>query len=116
MFAEVLLNGDVIESAGADNAVATAAKAATMATRHFIGGIEANYSAAVSAIKTVTITRVVQGVTVTKTYRWDFAKGPFVHNFPLLIHGDYNTQVSVALEASGTGGTVGRASMWAATV
>jgi hypothetical protein len=115
MLAEVLLNGDVLESSAADNATATIAKAATAATRHFIGGIEAHYSAAVSALKNITVTRVVGGATVTKTYRWDFARGPFVHNFPLLVHGDYNTQVSVALEASGTGGITGVAAMWVAS-
>ena len=115
MLAEILLNGDVVESAGADNATATAAKAATQATRHFIGGIEAHYSATVSAIKTITVTRTVAGQSVTKTYKWDFAKGPFVHNFPLLIHGDYNTAVSVALDASGTGGILGQVAMWVAS-
>lgn len=115
MLAEALLNGDVVESATADNATATAVKAATQAVRHFIGGIEAHYSAAVAAIKTITVTRTVAGLTVTKTYKWDFAKGPFVHNFPLLIHGDYNTQVSVALEASGTPGVTGQTAMWVAS-
>lgn len=117
MFAEVLLNGDVRE-VDADNAVATVALAAVAAQRHFLGGIEAHYTPAVAAVKSITITRVPSsGVgTVVKVYKWDFAKGPFVHNFPLLVHGHYNTTVIVALEASGTPGTIGTCAVWSALV
>ena len=115
MFAEVLLNGDVRE-VSADNATATLTKAATAGQRTFVGGIEAHYSATVSAIKTITMTRTVNGAPVTKVYKWDFAKGPFVHNFPLLVHGDYNTAVTFDLEASGTGGTIGTIAAWTALV
>ena len=115
MFAEVLLNGDVRE-ATADNGTATLTKAATLAQRTFVGGIEAHYSAAVAAIKSITLTRTVAGASVSKVYLWDFAKGPFVHNFPLLVHGDYNTAVTVALEASGTGGVIGTVAAWTALV
>jgi hypothetical protein len=116
MFAEVLLNGDVIESPAADNATATITKAATAAQRHFLGGIEAHYTGAVSAIRTITITRTIAGQSVTKTYKWDFTRGPFVHNFPLLVHGDYNTALSVALDASGAGGVSGVVAAWIASV
>lgn len=115
MFAEVLLNGDVVE-VSADNAPATVTKAATQAQRYFVGGIEAHYSSTVAAIKTITLTRIVNKVPVSKTYKWDFNKGPFVHNFPLLVHGDYNTDVTVALEASGTGGVIGTVALWSALV
>ena len=116
MFNELLLNGDAFQSTAADNATATVTRAAVGNVRHFIGGIAADYSAAVSAIKTITVTRVTNGTTVTLVYRWDFGKGPFLHNFPLMLHGDYNTAVSVALEASGTGGTTGRATIFCASL
>jgi hypothetical protein len=116
VFNELLLNGDVFQSSATDNATATVTRAAVGGVRHFVGGLAADYSAAVSAIKTVTLTRVVAGSTVTLVYRWDFAKGPFLHNLPLVVHGDQNTAVSVALEASGTGGITGRATIFLADV
>lgn len=115
MFAEVLLNGSVRE-VSADNAAATVTLPAVNAQRWFLGGVEAHYDPSVSALKTITVSYTHDGVPRTKTYRWDFAKGPFVHNFPLLIHGDYNTAVTVTLTASGAGGTLGTMAVWAALV
>ena|SRR5207248_11725867 len=106
---ELILNGDVVQSAAADNAIATASKAATANARHFVSGIAADYSVAVALIKTVTLKL---GGVAKLIYRWDFSKGPFLHNFPVPIHGDYNAAVSVELEASGTGGTTGRVAFW----
>ncbi len=116
MLAEVLLNGDVKESAPADNTLASVSRGGAAAQRHFVGGLEAHYSAAVAAIKTITLSRTVNGVAVNKTYKWDFAKGPFVHNFPLLVHGDYGTDVIATLDASGTPGVVGTVAIWTALV
>lgn len=104
--ATALLNGSVLAtSTDEDNAPATATKAATGAVRHFITGFVADYSAAVSAIKTITVKR---GSTTLLTYRHDFGQGPAVIALPSPLHGDVNEAVSVELAASGTLGTTGR--------
>lgn len=102
---EAVLNGDLVQSSAANNATATATKAATANARHFIGAIYADYSATVSAIKTVTLKF---GTTAKFIWRWDFSAGPFVANLAWPVHSDYNEAASVELEASGTGGTTGR--------
>jgi hypothetical protein len=95
---EVLLNGRPVQGSIATNAVATATAAAILGVRHFVTGIDADYSPAVAAIKTVTLKF---GTTVMFVWRWDFSKGPFIRNLPLPVHGDYNQAVSVELEAGG---------------
>ena len=103
--AQALLNGKPVQSATADNATATVTLAATSGTRHFIGSIEADYSASVALIKTITLKF---GTTAVFVWRWDFAKGPFARGLGFAVHGDYGEAVSVELEASGTGGVTGR--------
>jgi hypothetical protein len=107
--AEGILNGDVVDSGDANNAVATASKAATLAQRHFALGFFAAYSVAVALIKTITFKR---GSTTVFILRWDFSKGPCCLPLPSICHGDYNQAISVELEASGTGGTNGRVQLF----
>lgn len=107
--AELLLNGRAIQSSTADNAIATATAAAILGVRHFVSGIDADYSDSSPTQKTITLK--VNGAAVF-VWRWDFTKGPFVRNLPVPIHGDNNQAVSVELEASGTAGKTGRVGMW----
>jgi hypothetical protein len=117
VLAEILLNGTVTQGSAANNAPASVTISAVKSQRVFVGGIEAHYSAGVSAIKNVVFTYTVQGLGAqTMTYAWDFTRGPFLHNFPLLVHGDYNTAVSVTLDASGAGGVTGVCAIWSALV
>jgi hypothetical protein len=110
--AEMILNGAAVQSATADNAIATVTLAATQGVRHFIAGIDADYSVAVALIKTITLKF---GATTVFVWRWDFSKGPFQRNFPVAVHGDYNQAVTVELEAAGNGGQTGRVGVWKAT-
>lgn len=110
--AELLLNGEAVQGSAADNATASATKAAAIGVRHFLAGIRADYSAAVAAIKTVT---VKLGTTVVQVYRWDFSKGPFADNMPVPIKPIENTALTVELEASGTVGVTGRVTMFVAS-
>ena len=101
--AQVLTAGTATQSSAVDNATATATIAATPGVIQRVLGVSADYSATVSAIKTITIT-----AKVTVVYRWDFTNGPFHLPLPGPIPGTMNTAVTVALEASGSGGTTGR--------
>jgi len=107
MLSEVLLNGDVLEVTGSANATTTLTKAATSGVRCFIAGIEAEYSADISGVQPIVLTRTVGGQSVTTTFAWDFVKGPFFLPFPCLVHTDYGTAVTVTLGASGTAGVTG---------
>ena len=107
--AQLVLAGQVANSADADNAVATASVAGATGVRHFILGAVASYSQTVSAVKTITFKR---GATTLLQVRWDFSLGPAVIRLPGVLHGDYGEAVSVELEASGTGGTTGRVSLF----
>lgn len=106
------LRGDVTESSPADNATATATKAAIANQSHLAVGVEAQYDAAVSAIKTITLKH---GTTTWRTWQWDFANGAFLFSLPVALKGDLNEALSVELEASGTGGVSGVATLWTAT-
>lgn len=106
---EPTLNGDLVQGSLADNATASATKPAIGSQRIFACGVAADYSATVAAIKTVTLKL---GTATKMIVRWNFANGPFVWSFPAMIHGDYNQAVSVELEASGTGGITGRATLF----
>lgn len=107
-----ILRGKGTQSTAADNATATASVAAIAEQRHTVYGVHADYSAAVAAIKTVT---VKHGSTTWAVFRWDFTAGMFIYNFPLPFRGALNEAVSVELEASGTGGTTGRCTIFTAT-
>jgi hypothetical protein len=107
-----LLRGQVTQSIAADNATATASVSAIAQQKHIVLGCEAHYSAAVSLIKTVTLKH---GSTTWQTFRWDFTNGPFFFALPVALRGALNEAVSVELEASGTGGTSGYASIYTAT-
>lgn len=111
--AQALLNGAPAQSATADNAIATVTLAAITGSRHLIGSIEADYSASVALIKTVTLKF---GGVSQFVWRWDFAKGPFARGLGFAVHGDYNQAVTVELEASGTGGVTGRVGVFKATM
>lgn len=101
--AQVLISGDVTQSSDVNNATATATIAATAGVTQRLLGVSADYSATVSAIKTITIT-----AKKTLVFRWDFSNGAFHFALPAPLRGDLNTAVTVALEASGTGGITGR--------
>jgi hypothetical protein len=108
--AELLLNGRAVQSGAVDNATATATAVAVTGVRHFVSGIDADYiDATVTSYKTITLKF---GTTTIFVWRWDFAKGPFIRNLPVPVHGDYNQAVSVELEASGVGGKTGRVGFW----
>jgi hypothetical protein len=107
-----LLRGRVTQSTGANNATATATATAVGDQRHLILGVEAHYGAAVAAIKTVT---VKSGTATLQTFRWDFTNGPFFFSFPVALRGEVGAAVSVELEASGSGGVSGYASIYTAT-
>lgn len=110
-----LLNGKVVESAGTDNALATATVGAVSGCRNFITGIKAGYSLAVaSAIKVIQVK--LNGVVVLNI-EWDPSKlTPGWFPFPSPIHGDYNQAVSAELAASGTPGTLGRVAIFGFTI
>lgn len=103
-----LLRGLVEQSAAADNTTATATVAAIDATTHLVLGVQAHYDAAVTAIKTITLT--VGGVATV--FRHDFTNGAFAYNFPVALSGNPDVAVTCALEASGTGGTDGQVIVW----
>lgn len=99
--AELLLNSRPVQGAlGGDNALSSVNVAAVGSVRHFILGIEADYTNSTPTTKTVTVKINAVAVFV---YRWDFTKGPFARNLPAPWHGDYNQAVSVELEAGGAG-------------
>lgn len=114
---QLIRTGTVAVSSDADNATATAtatphtnagAKGRILAT-----GFRADFSAAVTAIKAVTITFTdVNGTAQTEVYRWDFALGPAIVAFPGLLVGQPGVAIVATLAASGTGGTTGRISLY----
>lgn len=94
-----------VGSDNADNAVATASRAAKADGYHVVDYVSASFSAA-SVIALLTITATIGGASVTVTY--------YVHTadqIPLGLKCDPNTAVSAALAASGTGGVIGRVNM-----
>ena len=111
---QAFLAGQHAESTDADNATATAT-----ATPHtsgdgatgalFLLGISADFSAAVSAIKAITVTYTPPGAAATVDYvlRWDFSLGPAVIPFPGVLSCARGTVATAALAASGTGGVTG---------
>lgn len=108
--AQVILGGEVAQSATADNATATVTVAATPGMRHFMTGVWADFSAAPSATyKTITIKKA--GVTVI-VKQWDFSTGSAFIPFPTPIRGDVNAAVSAELSASGTGAVLGRIALY----
>jgi hypothetical protein len=110
---DLILNGRPVQSGAVDNGLATATAAAIGNIRHFVCGIDADYSVTLGAGVLKTVTLKINGVAVF-VWRWEFNKGPFMRNIAVPFHGDYNQPVSVELEASGTGGTTGRVGFWVA--
>jgi hypothetical protein len=106
-----LLRGSATQSAAADNATATATKAATAAVKRLILGVEAQYDIGVAAIRTLTLN--VAGSEV-KNWEWDFTNGPFLFMFPVALKTEINEAVTLVLEASGSGGTSGDCTVWVA--
>lgn len=113
---QAFLAGQHAESTDADNATATAT-----ATPHtsgdglaygalFLLGFSADFSAAVSAIKTITVTYTPPGAAATVDYvlRWDFSLGPAVIPLPGVLTCARGTSATAALGASGTGGVTGK--------
>jgi hypothetical protein len=105
---DILKDGRFVESTDTDNATAIATVAAIAGVRHFLGSIQADYSAAPAAgFKTIV---VKYGTTTIRTIRWSpTLEMPFRIVFATeLPHGDNGQQISVELGASGTGGVTGR--------
>lgn len=105
--AQALIAGDATQSSAVDNATATATIPATPGVIQRVLGVSADYSATVSSVKTITIT-----AEKTVVFRWDFTNGAFHFALPMALRGDINTAITVALEASGSGGTTGRVTAW----
>lgn len=109
------LNGRATESAGADNALATATMGAVSAARHFLTGIKAGYSAAPAA--GFKIIQIKFGTVVQFNIEWDPTKEmPLWFGFPGQVHGDYNQAVSAELAASGTATVLGRVALFGYTM
>lgn len=106
-----LLRGRVVQSSAGDNATATGTVAAIANVTHLILGVEAHYDAVVAAIKTIA---VKHGSSTFQTFRWDFNNGSFAFSFPVALKADPNEAVTVELQASGTGGINGYASVYVA--
>ncbi len=104
--------GLVTQSTGVANGIATATVAAIEGVQHIIHGVEAHYDVDTDAVKTIT---VKHGSTTFIVFRPDFNNGEFKWTFPNELKGDPNEAVTVALEASGAGGTTGYVSVWHST-
>lgn len=109
------LNGRVVESSAADNALATATFGAVSAARHFLTGIKADFSAAPAAA--FKVIQIKFGTVVQFNIVWDPTKTmPLWFGFPGHIHGDYNQAVSAELSASGTATVLGRVALFGYTM
>lgn len=109
------LNGKVVESPGADNALATATVGAVSAARTFLTGIKADYSAAPAA--GFKVIQIKFGTVVQFNIIWNpLLSMPLWFAFPGHIHGDYNQAVSAELAASGTGTVLGRIALFGYTM
>ena len=106
--AQALLASRSVAGSNADNAVSTATVPAIANQHNYLLGVSADYSATVSAIKTITVTYTRDGSSTTYIVRWDFSNGAFPFSLPGVLKGDHSSAITVALEASGTGGTSGR--------
>lgn len=113
---QVFTAGQHAESTDADNATATATATPHTGSQDgaagclMLTGVSADFSAAVSAIKAVTVTYTPPGATVAIDYiiRWDFSLGPCIVPFVGVLSCARGTSATAALAASGTGGTTGR--------
>ncbi len=101
--AQALLSGTFAQDSD-DNAISTAAAPAVQGQTLFITGVHAQYSAAVAAIKTITLSFNGQ----TLAFSHDFTNGEFVLNFPVALKSALGGAASAALAASGTGGISGK--------
>lgn len=111
----MLLGGRVVESSDADNALATATVGAVLGIRHFILGVAADYSTVQAAA--IKLIQIKFGTTVVLNIRFNSATDPwFMRKLPVPIHGDYNQAVSAELQASGTGGQLGRVKLFLAGI
>lgn len=111
----MMLGGRVVESSDVDNALATATVAAVGGIRHFIYGFSADYSTVQAA--GIKLIQFKFGTVVVLNVRWNAAlESPFMRKLPIVIHGDYNQAVSAELQASGTGGQLGRVKLFVASI
>ena len=107
---EAILNGYFKQGGSANNALATVSSGNIRDQRVYATRIRANYSAAVAGVRSITL--LVAGVQKLQIM-WDFSKGEFDWNLPIAIRGQYGNDlgaggVDVQLQASGTGGILGR--------
>ncbi len=102
---QILTSGKGTQSSAADNATATATVAAIPAQTHRMMGVHAEFDAAVTSFKAITI---IQGSTTLAVFNHDFTNGEFAFAFPTPLPGVMGGAVSATLAASGSGGTSGR--------
>lgn len=114
---QIMYAGLVADSGAADNATATATltpdRQGDMQGQFVLTGFTAGYSAAVAAIRTITISYTKGGSALTYTYSHDFTLGALNCPLPGTITCDRNTVATAALPASGAGGTTGRIYLFA---
>lgn len=111
MLTQLLAGSWVKESTAADNATSTVTIAATPGSQHVLTGVHVTYSVAVAAKKVFTLTYVKPGAITTSTYvvelDYNLSRAQS-YAFPGVIRCEVETEVSIALAASGTGGTTGK--------
>ena len=106
---QLLQNAKVADSTAVDNGTATATCATAAEERAYLTGFIASFSAAVALIKTITITYTGEDdVAKSIVIAWDFANGPAIVSLPGICRAKTGGDITVALAASGTGGTTGR--------
>lgn len=119
-----ILNGRA-DAASADNADATVTLAATpnasqegttnipMALQYSLLGVQASFSGAVAAVRTVVVNYTdPDGTARSITFRWDFTAGDFILPFPCPLVVRAGAQATATLAASGAGGNVGTVTLW----
>ncbi len=101
--AQILTSGTAVQSAAADNAIATATVPAITGMTQRLIGIWADYDVAENSIRSITVTG-----DVTLVFLWDFTDGSANIALPGPIRSALGGAITVALQASGTGSTSGR--------
>lgn len=114
---QFFIAGQQTPSSAADNATATATVSITAGqtgaqARTVVLGVSAYYSAAVAAVKNITLSYTFRGTAIALTVPWDYTNGAAYLPFPSAITTDAGTTVTATLPASGTGGITGVVTIW----
>lgn len=101
-----------------DNGTATITVAAVPGQRHFLAGFDVTYSTAKTGAlaHTLTYTPPGSGSTVTLTFHENYTVRDGRFPLPGTLACELNTEVVFVAAASGSGGNVGWAHLWGATV